>query len=275
VPNRSNRRSSTDDATQRRGFQRMDEDASPTTAPPRRMGRTRTEPALHRAGDDEPAKPEGRGFTHGTSTLAGSTALLGVLHNVRKKPQDVAAAARAAQEARAARQRDIRDHFTGTKMSGVLNQVLRELDEKKLSQKELFTRLDVSGDGQLSRAEMQYGLRKLGVTLQKEELEAFVGCFDVDGNGAVDFEEFSRLISRHAVNAASELEDMGRVCGYKIGSTVVITIKVEGLKEKEEGIVVGPGTQPGTVMVRFCRAGLLAARQTLSLKPVQIRPQKV
>jgi len=246
-PRRSNRRSSTDDATQRSSHQRRGEEGSPGSAAPQRvMGRTRTEPLLRRASNEE---PEGCGSTRGTPALA----------NGRKKPSDVAAEARAAQEARAARQREIRDEFKGTKMNDVLNQVLRELDEKRLSQKELFTRFDVSGDGTLSRAEMQYGLRKLGVTLQKEELEAFVTYFDLDGNGVVDFKE---------------LEDKDRVCGYKIGSTVLLMIKVEGLKDKEEGIVVGPGTQPDTVMVRFGRPGLVAARQSLSLKPTQIRPQK-
>ncbi|CAK0797059.1 unnamed protein product, partial [Prorocentrum cordatum] len=95
----------------------------------------------------------------------------------------------------------------------------------------------------------------------------------LDGNGVVDFKEFSRLI-KQAVDVAAELEDKDRVCGYKIGSTVLLMIKVEGLKDKEEGIVVGPGTQPDTVMVRFGRPGLVAARQSLSLKPTQIRPQK-
>jgi len=272
-PRRSNRRSSTDDATQRRSSQqRMGEEASSASAAPQRtMGRTRTEPQLRRTSDDE---LEGRGFTPcGTPTQVGSTSPNGVFHSIRKKSSDVAAEARAAQEARAARQREIRDHFTGTKMNGVLNQVFKELDEKRLSHKELFTRLDVSGDGHLSRAEMQYGLRKLGVTLQKEELEAFVTYFDLDGNGVVDFKEFSRLI-KQAVDVAAELEDKDRVCGYKIGSTVLLMIKVEGLKDKEEGIVVGPGTQPDTVMVRFGRPGLVAARQSLSLKPTQIRPQK-
>lgn len=267
-PWRHNRRSSTDDATQRRSSQRTGEGDSPAGAPPRRLGRTRTEPALLGAGGDDWAvgKPEGRGFTLGTSAS-------GSPQGVRRK--DVAAEARAAQGARAARSKEIKDQFTGTKMSGVLIQIHRELDEKKLSQKELFNRLDVSGDGQLSRAEMQYGLRKLGVTLQKEELAAFVSGFDADGNGEVDFEEFSRLISNHAVSVASELDESARVCGYKTGSTVLLTIKVNGLKEKEQGIVLGPGTQPGTVMVRFGKPGLVSAQQTLSLKPMQIKPQKV
>jgi len=231
----------------------------------RRARRASTESLNERPADAQTTASNlwaGRGMRRDNS-FAGNAVLLGV-----KKP-DVGAEMRAAMEARTQRTKEIQDRFKETKMKDVLTEVCRELQDKKLSQKELFQRLDVSGDGELSRAEFAYGLKKLGVTLQKEELEAFVNCFDIDRNGSVDFEEFSRLISRHAATCAGDLatlEEQHRVCGFKIGTMVKIVVKVGGVQEKEEGTVLGPGTQPGTVMVRFAKC-----QQTLSLKPAQIK----
>ena len=47
---------------------------------------------------------------------------------------------------------------------------------------ELFGQLDGNGDGRLSGAELRRGLRRLGVMVDDEELDALVEHFDHDGS---------------------------------------------------------------------------------------------
>lgn len=50
--------------------------------------------------------------------------------------------------------------------------------------------LDVDGDGAITVEEMRSGMKRLGSTLNQEELDAMIKDMDVDGSGTIDYEEF-------------------------------------------------------------------------------------
>merc|ERR1712187_985671 len=148
----------------------------------------------------------------------------------------------------------------------------------KLPHEELFDIIDTDGNGELSRNEMQHGMRKLGITLTPVELDAVLRAFDSDGNGTIQFEEFFDLLNDYALNEMAPPEEDtsdAKMFGYKVQQRVKGLVKPSKrempqfgarLDDKEEqGTVLGPGKIKGTVMVRF------DSGTTLNLKPSQIR----
>ncbi len=48
--------------------------------------------------------------------------------------------------------------------------------------------LDIDGDGAITVEEMRAGMKKLGTTLNPEELDQMIKDMDVDGSGTIDYE---------------------------------------------------------------------------------------
>ena len=57
----------------------------------------------------------------------------------------------------------------------------------------VFQGFDTDGDGTVSRAELQEGLRKMNLTLTEVQMDAMMALVDEDGDGSVDYSEFARM----------------------------------------------------------------------------------
>ena len=71
--------------------------------------------------------------------------------------------------------------------------------------KEAFSIFDKDGDGTITIHELSTVLQSLGQNPTEEELEEIIREVDIDGNGEVDFNEFTLLMSKRL--KATEQED--------------------------------------------------------------------
>jgi len=60
--------------------------------------------------------------------------------------------------------------------------------------KEAFKVFDKNGDGSISVSEIEAITRALGEELDRETIELMIKSVDTDGNGVIDFQEFSRMM---------------------------------------------------------------------------------
>ena len=70
--------------------------------------------------------------------------------------------------------------------------LLRQPNEADLL--EAFTSFDSNHDGFLSAAELSLAMESLGIPCTRAEADAKVAEADIDGDGLLDFEEFSRAV---------------------------------------------------------------------------------
>merc|ERR1719192_1944112 len=59
-----------------------------------------------------------------------------------------------------------------------------------------FEMFDVDGNGQISRAELEGTLKKLGENLNKAQLDKLLSEADLDGDGEINFEEFKAMMKK-------------------------------------------------------------------------------
>lgn len=58
-----------------------------------------------------------------------------------------------------------------------------------------FQRLDLNGDGSISRAECQYALESVAKSLTEKEVQSFFDFLDIDNSGSIDWMEFKVLFA--------------------------------------------------------------------------------
>ena len=73
-------------------------------------------------------------------------------------------------------------------------QVSEKLIGKFRRVQDAFRKFDRNGDGHISRSEFRDGLRALGFKVTEDQLSQLVKVLDHDGNGVVDYREFSKHI---------------------------------------------------------------------------------
>jgi len=85
-------------------------------------------------------------------------------------------------------------------------------DEKETSA-QLFERVDVDGDGEITQEETIQYIRKQGIDLDENAVAMMFDAFDSKGDGTIDISEFPRLmeaISRAAAKTAAKLRQQPR-----------------------------------------------------------------
>ncbi|BFZ07048.1 hypothetical protein BsWGS_10087 [Bradybaena similaris] len=81
------------------------------------------------------------------------------------------------------------------------------LTKEQISEyKELFEAMDKNGDGVITSNELDDAMRALGQIPTAAELKKMIDKADIDGNGKVDFREFSILMSRQKKYTSKEEE---------------------------------------------------------------------
>jgi len=160
--------------------------------------------------------------------------------------------------------------------------VAKEIARSKMTHQQLFEFLDADGNGELTKLEMQMGLRKLGITIGAVQLDAVLRAFDVDGNGTLDPQEFAETLEAWLPQARATLdaEEAARRAaegiptytgpplpgGLEVGMRVRSLALLPGQEDsKEEGMIIGPGLKQGTVKVNFSTLG------QMNLKPALLR----
>lgn len=78
----------------------------------------------------------------------------------------------------------------GTKVEAFLQQ----LAGSRLSMREIFNQLDTTQDGMLRKKELLDAMASLKVDVSKREIERTIARFDTDGDGALSFVEFVRML---------------------------------------------------------------------------------
>ena len=78
-----------------------------------------------------------------------------------------------------------------------LDVLLNELRRKDMTVKEMFRRMDVDGDGSLSRHEIRRGVIELGIRIGRNDLNRLLLAFDQDNSGLVDYHEILQVLAQH------------------------------------------------------------------------------
>merc|ERR1712106_583322 len=69
-------------------------------------------------------------------------------------------------------------------------------DEQKAEIREAFDLFDTDGTGTINIKELKVALRALGFEPKKEELKVLIQEVDADANGAIDFNDFLKIMSQ-------------------------------------------------------------------------------
>ena len=76
----------------------------------------------------------------------------------------------------------------------VVTYIIYLMQQQEGKARDLFARVDTSGDGQLSEEEFKKGLIQLGFSLAEEETKLLFKAIDDDGSGEIEIREFVRLL---------------------------------------------------------------------------------
>jgi len=159
--------------------------------------------------------------------------------------------------------------------------MVKQIQSHGLSELELFNSIDQDGNGTLERGELMAALRRLGVRLTSAELDGILRAIDADGNGTIDYQEFYFLLKSEsdAILEEEPDEDDPRMLGFKQGEQVQIKVSLWTDSEREHrscfeycegkpevGTVMGPGSKPGTLLVKYNRNDSL-----VNFKPNHLR----
>ena len=76
----------------------------------------------------------------------------------------------------------------------VVTYIIHLLQQQEGRARDLFAKLDTSGDGSLSEMEFSQGLMQLGFTLAEDETKHLFQAIDDDASGDIEIREFVRLL---------------------------------------------------------------------------------
>jgi len=77
----------------------------------------------------------------------------------------------------------------------MLAQASSGLNDEKLDIEDIFKVFDQNGDGLISGEELKLTMRSLGEALTEDEVGLMLEEADIDGDGKIDLQEFTRLLS--------------------------------------------------------------------------------
>ncbi|XP_077991641.1 uncharacterized protein LOC144445874 [Glandiceps talaboti] len=84
--------------------------------------------------------------------------------------------------------------------------------------KSIFNRFDVNGDGAITIDELKVGLRRNGIDYSDQEVYLFMREVDLDGNGEIDFNEFTLFwiekLRKQSEQKKPGLFDVGTECKF-------------------------------------------------------------
>ena len=76
-----------------------------------------------------------------------------------------------------------------------------------------FKFFDFSGTGEVDFATFQRAIAKMGVIVDEEDLEQYFGAYDSNGNGKLDYKEFSDIVFGRGQAQGSGASTRGSVNG--------------------------------------------------------------
>jgi len=128
---------------------------------------------------------------------------------------------------------------------------LARMDRKRLLRR-WFDELDDDGSGEISGDELLKPLLSAGVVTSAEEFDAMVAPFDVNGNGQLDFHEFSQMLcGDHSDPRTRQLLDLmemhmrGELGGGGGGGELVLRGREPVLAARGAAGGAGPGARRG------------------------------
>ncbi|XP_068878601.1 mitochondrial adenyl nucleotide antiporter SLC25A24 isoform X2 [Aphelocoma coerulescens] len=99
----------------------------------------------------------------------------------------------------------------------------------------LFRKLDLNEDGRVDIAELQTGLRAMGIPLGKEAEEKIFKAGDTNQDGQLDFEEFMQYLKEHEKKMKLAFKSLDKNNDGKIeASEVVQSLKILGINISEK-----------------------------------------
>ena len=82
-----------------------------------------------------------------------------------------------------------------------------ELNKAQIEElKESFMTFDKNGDGSISKEELKDALRLFGQNVTDRQVEEMINSVDNDGNGTIEFPEFTQLMGKHIRTNDTEVE---------------------------------------------------------------------
>lgn len=87
-----------------------------------------------------------------------------------------------------------------------------------------FNALDTDGSGSISTQELYHTLRSLGESVTKDEADELVKAADKDGDGEIDYKEFTALMCTPLLNEREQ----------KLSRRGSVRLPGEGLRAMEE-----------------------------------------
>ena len=79
--------------------------------------------------------------------------------------------------------------------------------------RKIFSSMDKDGSGSISSKELSFALRKVGVSVNSEQLDEMMKEIDADSNGKMEFDEFLQIAARSTkdVDAEEELKEIKKI----------------------------------------------------------------
>ena len=143
----------------------------------------------------------------------------------------------------------------------IAHEVKRTLQEECPSSKKLarqFEKFDEDKDGTVDSKEFSRATNKLGFSLDDEQVDALIRCFDVDGDGRISYREFCRYVL--------SVSDMTKGMSDALNSLRAQRAKLERKKKikLEEAFEKHDKDDEGVVTPRFFKAALSSLKLKLS-----------